>query len=73
MVRYEKALRPAGTWRNTAVLFPHGCRIPGCVYELWAERDVYLSDIMAMIYNQDEQAKLSSTELPENYIVGVIK
>ena len=40
---------------------------------LWAERDVYLSDIMAMIHNQDEQAKLSSTELPENYIVGVIK
>ena len=20
--------------------FPRGCRIPGCVYELWAERDV---------------------------------
>lgn len=40
---------------------------------LWAERDVYLSDLVAMIHNQDEQAKLSSTELPENYVVGVIK
>lgn len=40
---------------------------------LWAERDVYLSDLMAMCHNQDEQAKISSTELPENYIVGVIK
>ena len=40
---------------------------------LWAERDVYLSDLVAMIHNQDEQAKVSSTELPENYIVGVIK
>lgn len=40
---------------------------------LWAERDVYLSDLIAMIHNQDEQAKLSSSELPENYVVGVIK